>query len=69
MINATAEIYANDPLPGDWLVTCRDPSGDGGFISAIFAGVAAEDRAVEYARQNFREFQHCAPHQWPFLST
>lgn len=65
--DAVAEVYQDDPLPGDWMVFAVDPTGDGGLFTAIFSGAAAEDRAVEYARRTFRAVERCAPRQWPYL--
>ena len=64
--DVVAEIYENDPLPGDWMVFAVDPAGGGQMVSAIFSGSDAECRAVGYASQCFRGFERRAPSQWPY---
>ena len=68
IIQATASLILDDPLSGDVMIFALDPSGDGGFITAIFSGVDAEERALEYAKSKFTAVQRCIRQQWPYLS-
>lgn len=67
-IQTTASLTLDDPLIGDVMVFALDPSGDGGFITAIFSGIDAEERALEYAKAKFTAVQRCTRQQWPYLS-
>ena len=46
-----AEIYKDDPQPGDWMVWSRND--DGGICCAIFAGPGARGLAIEYAEAKY----------------
>lgn len=54
-VQTRAEIYKDDPQPGDWMVWSLDKSGDGGIYCAIFAGPDARSRATEYAEAKYDE--------------
>ena len=54
-VHTRAEIYQDDPQPGDCMVWSLDKSGDGGIYCVIFAGPEAEARAVEYAKAKYDE--------------
>lgn len=54
-IHARAEVYKDDPQPGDWMVSSLAKSGDGGIYCTIFAGPDARARAIEYAEAKYDE--------------
>ena len=56
-IKTNAEVYKGDVDPNDWVVWSLDESGDGGIFTSIFSGPDAEQRAIEYARLKYAEFQ------------
>lgn len=64
-LDAIAEVYKGDVNPDDWVVWASDLNGDGEIVVAIFAGVDAEVRAVEYAEAKFAEVLRHAPDQRP----
>jgi hypothetical protein len=66
-LDTTADVY-RDVDPEDWVVSAVDPPGDGRIFSAIFSGLDAEQRALEYAAAKFRGFQRHDPDQRPHQS-
>lgn len=53
-VHATAEIYPDEPEPGEWTVWSPNSHDDGTYYIVIFAGPDAERRAWEYAEWKYQ---------------